>query len=290
MTEATIGVIGGSGLYQMPGLSDIRTVEVDTPFGAPSDHYVIGTLEGRRVAFLPRHGRGHRYSPSEINFRANVMGFRMLGVEWLISVSAVGSMKEQIRPGDMVVPDQFFDRTRSRPSSFFGGGCVGHIAFGDPVCPVLFGILVDSCLQAGATVHRGGTYLCMEGPQFSTRAESFIYRQWGVDVIGMTNLPEAKLAREAELHYATLAMSTDYDCWHDSHADVTVEQILKILMENVRKAQEIIRRAVALIPPPGGECGCAQALATAVITDPAVIPPETKERLRPLLGKYWDKT
>ncbi len=288
MEQAVIGIIGGSGLYGMEDLTDVREARVDTPFGPPSDAIVTGTLHGRRLAFLPRHGRGHRIGPSEINYRANIMALKMLGVRWIMSVSAVGSMREEIVPGHMVVPDQFFDRTVGRPSTFFGGGIVGHVMLADPVCPALAGRLADACDKTGATVHRGGTYLCMEGPQFSTRAESRIYRQWGVDVIGMTNLPEAKLAREAEIHYATLAMATDYDCWHQTEEDVTIEAVLRVMAENVRKAQAIIRATVDALPEESS-CGCADALATAVITAPEAIPPEARERLRPILGRYWDR-
>ncbi len=287
MEQAVIGIIGGSGLYGMEDLTDVREARVDTPFGPPSDAIVTGTLHARRLAFLPRHGRGHRIGPSEINYRANIMALKMLGVRWIMSVSAVGSMREEIVPGHMVVPDQFFDRTVGRPSTFFGGGIVGHVMLADPVCPALAGRLADACDKTGATVHRGGTYLCMEGPQFSTRAESRIYRQWGVDVIGMTNLPEAKLAREAEIHYATLAMATDYDCWHQTEEDVTIEAVLRVMAENVRKAQAIIRATVDALPEESS-CGCADALATAVITAPEAIPAEARERLRPILGRYWD--
>ncbi len=288
MEQAVIGIIGGSGLYGMEDLTDVSEARVDTPFGQPSDAIVTGTLHGRRLAFLPRHGRGHRIGPSEINYRANIMALKMLGVRWIMSVSAVGSMRGEIVPGHMVVPDQFFDRTVGRPSTFFGGGIVGHVMLADPVCPALAGCLADACDKTGATVHRGGTYLCMEGPQFSTRAESRIYRQWGVDVIGMTNLPEAKLAREAEIHYATLAMATDYDCWHQTEEDVTIEAVLRVMAENVRKAQAIIRATVDALPAESS-CGCADALATAVITAPEAIPPEARERLRPILGRYWDR-
>jgi len=286
MSEATIGVLGGSGLYNMEGLTDMVTVEVDTPFGKPSDQFIIGTLEGKRVAFLPRHGRGHRISPSELNFRGNIMAMKMLGVKWIICVSAVGSMREEIVPGHMVVPDQFFDRTKGRPSTFFSDGIVGHITFADPVCPDLSDFLVEACRKTGSTVHQGGTYICIEGPQFSTRAESNIYRQWGVDIIGMTNIPEAKLAREAEVCYATLAMATDYDCWHESEEDVTVEQIIRILLENVKRAQAIIKEAVKLIPDERS-CRCREALKDAVITDRSAVSEEARQRLMPILGKYW---
>jgi 5'-methylthioadenosine phosphorylase len=289
MSEAKIGVFGGSGLYNMEGLSDIETVEMNTPFGKPSDRFIIGTLEGKRVAFLPRHGRGHRISPSELNFRGNIMAMKMLGVEWIICVSAVGSMKEEIAPGHMVIPDQFFDRTKGRNNTFFSDGIVGHITFADPVCPELSDLLAESCRKTGNTVHVGGTYICIEGPQFSTRAESNIYRQWGVDIIGMTNIPEAKLAREAEICYATLAMATDYDCWHESEEDVTVEQIIRILLENVKQAQAIIRETVRMIPDER-PCGCPQALKDAVITDRSVVTEEARQRLAPILEKYWGRT
>lgn len=288
MSRAGIGVIGGSGLYKMDKLADVEKVSLDTPFGKPSDEMILGTLEGKRIAFLPRHGRGHRISPSELNFRANIMAMKMLGVEWIISISAVGSMKEEIKPGDMVVPDQFFDRTKGRPSTFFSDGVVGHLTFADPVCPVLSKLLAEASERAGAVVHRGGTYICIEGPQFSTRAESRIYRQWGVDVIGMTNIPEAKLAREAEIHYATLAMATDYDCWHESEEDVTIEAIIRIIMENVKKAQAIINETVAAIPAETS-CSCPNSLENAVITDRSLIPVEARQRLWPILGKYWGK-
>jgi len=288
MSEVKIGVIGGSGLYEMEGLKEVESVEVDTPFGSPSDAYILGSLEGVRVAFLPRHGRGHRILPSELNFRANIYGFKKLGVEWLLSVSAVGSMREDIKPLDIVVPDQFFDRTKSRISTFFGEGFVGHIAFADPVCPVLSNILYQAGVEAGATLHPGGTYLCIEGPQFSTRAESRIYRQWGVDVIGMTNIPEAKLAREAEICYATLALVTDYDCWHETEEDVTAEAIIANLLKNVGMAKKIIRGAVPKIPRER-TCPCATALKDALITQPHLVPSETLQKLGLLIGKYLSK-
>jgi 5'-methylthioadenosine phosphorylase len=240
MQKGKIGVIGGSGLYAMSRLENVQEVQVETPFGAPSDTYITGTLQGRDMVFLPRHGRGHRIAPSALNFRANIYGLKELGVEWVLSVSAVGSMREDIHPGDLVLPDQFFDRTRSRVSTFFDRDVVVHVAFADPVCSVLARALHEAATQTSATVHLGGTYLCIEGPQFSTRAESNIYRQWGVDVIGMTNLPEARLAREAELCYATLALATDYDCWHESASDVDIEAILALLHRNVELAQEVI--------------------------------------------------
>lgn len=280
-----IGVIGGSGLYAMEGLEDVREVQVETPFGAPSDAYILGTLQGRELVFLPRHGRGHRIPPSALNFRANIYGLKALGVEWVISVSAVGSMREEIRPGDLVVPDQFFDRTRTRVSTFFDQDVVAHVAFADPVCPVVAEVLRHAAEATEATVHAGGTYLCIEGPQFSTRAESQIYRHWGVDVIGMTNLPEARLAREAELCYATLALATDYDCWHESADDVDIESILAVLQRNVQVAQEIISRSV---PRLRGErvCVCRTALQQALITAPEMIPASARERLGLLINPY----
>ncbi|GAK60335.1 5'-methylthioadenosine phosphorylase [Candidatus Vecturithrix granuli] len=285
MAEVKIGVIGGSGLYNMEALTDIEHIKVSTPFGDPSDDYIVGTLEGVRVAFLPRHGHGHRISPSELNFRANIYGFKTFGVEHIISVSAVGSLKEHIHPLDVVVPDQFFDRTRERVSTFFGHGLVAHIAFADPVCPNLSELIYQAAVGQGATVHKGGTYLCMEGPAFSTRGESNVYRQWGMDIIGMTNLQEAKLAREAEICYATMAMVTDYDCWHEEEEDVTVEAIIQNLMKNAELAKKVIR---SVIPNISGErtCICANALQYALITDRKSIPEETKQRLDLLVGKY----
>ncbi|MBI2876381.1 MAG: S-methyl-5'-thioadenosine phosphorylase [Candidatus Tectomicrobia bacterium] len=280
-----VGVIGGSGLYEMKGLQGVRTVKVETPFGDPSDEYIQGTLEGVEMIFLPRHGRGHRISPSELNFRANIYGMKTLGVEWIISVSAVGSMKEHLAPGHLVIPDQFYDHTKQRISTFFREGIVAHVAFADPVCPQLSAFLAEAAGNAGATFHRGGTYLCMEGPQFSTRAESQIYRQWGVDVIGMTNATEAKLAREAELCYATLALVTDYDCWHEHAADVTVEMIIETLNRNVAMAQEIIRQAVRLVPQERN-CPCADALKDAILTAREKIPPQARRDLEPIIGKY----
>ncbi len=285
MSQVQIGVIGGSGLYNMEALTDIERMQVNTPFGDPSDDYIVGMLEGVRVAFLPRHGQGHRISPSELNFRANIYGFKQLGVEYILSVSAVGSLKDHIHPLDVVVPDQFFDRTRERRSTFFGHGIVAHIAFADPVCPVLSELIYQAAVDQGATVHKGGTYLCMEGPAFSTRAESKVYRQWGMDIIGMTNLQEAKLAREAEICYATMAMVTDYDCWHEEEADVTVEAIIQNLMKNAELAQKVI---CAVVPKISGKrtCICANALQYALITDRKSIPEETKQQLDLLVGKY----
>lgn len=285
MADKVIGVIGGSGLYEIEGLTDVKEVKVDTPFGDPSDEYITGTLEGVKMVFLPRHGRGHRRLPSEVNYRANIYGMKKLGVDWIISVSAVGSMKETIEPGHIVVVDQFFDRTKGRPSTFFGDGIVGHIEFADPVCPSLSDILYTAAIKSGATVHKGGTYICIEGPQFSTRAESAIYRSWGVDVIGMTNIPEAKLAREAEICYATIALATDYDCWHVTEESVTVEMIIETLKANVKMAKEIIKKAVPAVEPARG-CRCPEAMKFAVITDKSVIPDKTKEDLSLLIGKY----
>jgi 5'-methylthioadenosine phosphorylase len=289
MSEVKIGVIGGSGLYGMEGLTDIESVAVETPFGSPSDEYLLGSLDGVRVAFLPRHGRGHRILPSELNFRANIYGFKKLGIEWLISISAVGSMREDRKPLDIVIPDQFFDRTKNRPSTFFGDGFVGHIAFADPVCPVLSDILYKAGGEAETTIYKGGTYICIEGPQFSTRAESRIYRQWGVDIIGMTNIPEAKLAREAELCYATVALVTDYDCWHETEADVTADYIIANLIKNVETAKKIIKGAVPKIPKERTTCHCASALKEALITSPNLVPSETLQKLGLLIGKYLNK-
>jgi 5'-methylthioadenosine phosphorylase len=280
-----IGIIGGSGLYEMEGLTHLREERVPTPFGDPSDAYMLGRLEGRPVAFLARHGRGHRLLPSELNFRANIYGFKTLGVQWIISASAVGSMREEIRPADIVVPDQFFDRTKARASTFFGDGLVAHVSFADPVCPQLSDHLSRVGREAGATVHRGGTYLCIEGPQFSTRAESRIYRGWGVDVIGMTNLQEAKLSREAEICYATMALVTDYDVWHATEGDVSVEKVVAILHKNVATAKAIIRRVLPLIQG-DRSCVCAHALKDAIITAPDAIADAAKQRLWPLVGKY----
>ena len=288
MAQAEIGIIGGSGLYSMPGLTDARAFPVDTPFGTPSEAYVLGTLEGRRVAFLARHGRGHHILPSELNFRANIHGFKQLGVERILSISAVGSLKEEHRPLDFVIPDQFFDRTSKRVSTFFGDGIVVHVSFADPVCPEVSGVLEAACRQAGVNAKRGGTYVCMEGPQFSTKAESNVYRSWGMDIIGMTNLQEAKLAREAELCYATLAMVTDYDCWHPAHESVTVEQVVANLQKNAENAAKVVRHAVAGMPKARG-CKCGQALATAILTEREKIPPHTRQQLSLLLDKYLGK-
>jgi 5'-methylthioadenosine phosphorylase len=281
----TLGVIGGSGLYQMEGLEDGEWIKVETPFGDPSDAYFVGKLAGARLAFLPRHGRGHRILPSELNFRANIFGMKKLGVERIISVSAVGSLKEEIVPGHIVVPDQFIDRTRGRTSTFFGRGIVAHVSFADPVCAELSRTLVSVGKEVGAEVHAGGTYLCMEGPQFSTRAESFLYRNWGADVIGMTNLQEAKLAREAEICFATLALATDYDCWNTEAGDVVIEEVLAILSRTTATAQNIIRGAINKLSP-SRACPCAHALKAAIITDRSLIPKQTKKDLDLIAGKY----
>jgi len=282
---ATIGIIGGSGLYDMAELTDREEQRITTPFGEPSGPYVVATLRGRRVAFLARHGAGHRLLPSELNFRANIYGFKVLGVERILSASAVGSLKEEYRPLDIVVPDQFFDRTRGRISTFFGRGLVAHVAFAHPVCGELTKLAADSVEAVGAMVHRGGTYVNMEGPQFSTMAESKLYRSWGMDVIGMTNLQEAKLAREAEICYATLALVTDYDCWHPDHDSVTVDLIIANLMQNAETAQKTIAEAVSRLSEQR-TCGCKDALATAIITRPEHVPEHTKRELEPIIGKY----
>ena len=280
-----IGIIGGSGLYDMAELTDREEKTIATPFGEPSGPYVLGTLREKRVAFLARHGAGHRILPSELNFRANIYGFKVLGVERLLSASAVGSLKHEYRPLDILVPDQFFDRTNGRISTFFGRGLVGHVAFAHPFCGELSAIAAASAAAVGATVHRGGTYVNMEGPQFSTLAESRLYRSWGMDVIGMTNLQEAKLAREAEICYVTLALITDYDCWHPEHDSVTVDLIIANLMHNAVTAQKTIADAVGRIPG-ARSCPCKDALATAIITRPEFVPEQTKRDLAPLIGKY----
>jgi 5'-methylthioadenosine phosphorylase len=280
-----IGIIGGSGLYDMAELTDREERPIATPFGDPSGPYVVGTLRGKRVAFLARHGAGHRILPSELNFRANIYGFKTLGVERILSASAVGSLKEEYRPLDIVVPDQFFDRTKGRISTFFGRGLVAHVAFAHPVCSVLSQVAADSAEAVGATVHRGGAYVNIEGPQFSTLAESKLYRSWGMDVIGMTNLQEAKLAREAEICYATLALVTDYDCWHPDHDSVSVELIVATLMQNAATAQKTIAEAVGRIQGPR-TCACKDALATAIITRPELVPEQTKRDLQPIIGRY----
>ncbi len=280
-----LGVIGGSGLYEMEGLKNVRQESVRTPFGDPSDVLTVGELEGRTVAFLPRHGRGHRIAPSQVNFRANIYAMKKIGANAVLSISAVGSMKERIRPGDIVIVDQFFDQTRFRANTFFCDGVVGHIAFADPVCPDLSGVVCDAARKVVRRVHRRGTYLCIEGPAFSTRAESNIYRRWGVDVIGMTNMPEAKLAREAELCYATMALATDYDCWHAAEEDVSVEAILDILQRNVENSKQIVRE-VALRLPLSGACRCGDALRHALLTDRRSMPRAASRRLSLLIGKY----
>ena len=285
MPEARLGVIGGSGLYQIEGLTDVEEVRVKTPFGDPSDAIVVGSLGGVRVAFLPRHGRGHRILPTEIPSRANIWALKSLGVERIIAVSAVGSLKENMPPLDLVVPDQIIDRTRSRANSFFGGGIVVHVTFADPFCPVLSQALYQACQGEGVAVHKGGTLVVMEGPLFSTRAESFLYRSWGADIIGMTALPEAKLAREAEICYSTLASVTDYDCWHEVHASVSIEMVISNLKKNVERAKSVLRKLVTAVP---GErdCPCATALKDAIITDPKLIPAKRKQELALLIGKY----
>lgn len=288
MQQAEIGIIGGSGLYTMPGLTNVREERVSTPFGDPSDAFVLGELEGRKVVFLARHGRGHRLLPSELNFRANIYALKSLGVERILSVSAVGSLKEEHKPTDFVIPDQFIDRTFHRQSTFFGEGIVGHVAFGDPVCSTVAKAMVSACQSAGVVGKNGGTYVCMEGPQFSTRAESNLYRSWGADVIGMTNLQEAKLAREAEICYATVAMVTDYDCWREGHDDVTVDQIVAVLHQNAANAAKVVRAAVAAMPTER-KCACASALQYAILTSPEAIPAPTRLKLDLLVGKYLNK-
>jgi 5'-methylthioadenosine phosphorylase len=285
MEQIQIGIIGGSGLYDMADVTDRTEVTLTTPFGEPSGPYVIGTLRGRRVAFLARHGAGHRLSPSELNFRANIFGLKVLGVEYILSASAVGSLREEYKPLDIVIPDQFIDRTRGRVSTFFGRGLVAHVGFAHPFCRILSGIAHESGQQSGATMHRGGTYVCMEGPQFSTLAESKLYRSWGADIIGMTNLQEAKLAREAEICYTTIALVTDYDCWHPEHDSVTVEMVIGNLMQNAKTAQQIIAGAVDQLPYER-TCECASALKFALITRPDAIPADTVRELAPLVAKY----
>jgi 5'-methylthioadenosine phosphorylase len=285
MEQVQIGIIGGSGLYDMAEVTDRTEVPVKTPFGEPSGPYVIGTLRGKRVAFLSRHGAGHRLSPSELNFRANIFGMKLLGVEYILSASAVGSLKQEYKPLDIVIPDQFIDRTRGRVSTFFGRGLVAHVAFAHPFCRILSEVALGSGQAAGATIHKGGTYVCMEGPQFSTLAESKLYRSWGADIIGMTNLQEAKLAREAEICYTTIALVTDYDCWHPDHDSVTVDMIIANLTQNARTAQQIIAGAVDRLPF-DRTCECASALKYALITRPDVIPTETARDLAPIVGKY----
>jgi 5'-methylthioadenosine phosphorylase len=283
---AEIGIIGGSGLYNMPGFEAMEEAAITTPFGAPSDNYVLGTLAGRKVAFLARHGRGHKISPSELNFRANIYGMKSLGVQRIISLSAVGSLKEEHRPLDFVIPDQFFDRTRGRVSTFFGEGLVAHISFADPICPELAGVVAGACESAGVTGKKGGTYLCMEGPAFSTKAESNVYRGWGMDVIGMTNLQEAKLAREAEICYVTVAMVTDYDCWHPGHDAVTVSDIIGYLTKNAENACRVVAQAVSAMPA-DRSCKCGSALAHAILTDRKMVPEATRVKLGILIDKYF---
>ena len=283
--QVRIGIIGGTGLYQMEGFTGVREVAVETPFGKPSDSLMVGELEGRAVAFLPRHGRGHRILPHELNFQANVFAMKTLGVEFLLSVSAVGSLKEEYAPLDVLVPDQFIDRTQQRRSTFFGRGLVAHVAFAHPFCPVLSRRMVEGCGEAGARHHVGGTYVCMEGPQFSTLAESRLYRSWGADVIGMTNLQEAKLAREAEICYATLAMVTDYDCWHPEHDAVTADSVMVVLGKNVATARAVLRGVVKRLPQPR-ECECAHALRSAFLTAPELVPESLKRELAPIVGRY----
>ena len=285
MSETRIGIIGGSGLYDMAELTDREERHVDTPFGAASGPYVLATLRGRRVAFLARHGAGHRLLPGELNFRANIYGFKLLGVEWILSASAVGSLRDDVRPLDIVIPDQFIDRTRGRIGTFFGNGLVAHVGFAHPFCSILGSVAHDAGRAAGASLHRGGTYVCMEGPQFSTLAESNLYRSWGGDVIGMTNLQEAKLAREAEICYTTLALVTDYDCWHPEHDAVTVDMILENLSQNAKMAQAVIANAVERLPV-DRTCECARALAHAILTRPDAVPASVKRDLAPLVGKY----
>lgn len=287
--DSAIGVIGGSGLYEMEGLEEVREVEVPTPFGAPSDALVVGRYAGRRLVFLPRHGRGHRFLPSEVPYRANLWALKSLGVEWVISVSAVGSLEEDSRPGEIVLPDQFIDRTWGRPSTFFGNGLVGHVGMADPICASLQAAIWETRLAVGAPFHRGGAYLCIQGPQFSTRAESFLFRGWGARVIGMTNATEARLAREAELCYATVALVTDYDCWHETEKEVTVEAVLAVLRGNVETAKRIIRET-ALGLPAARSCACAEAARYAILTAPEKVPPETRRALDLLYGKYLGGT
>jgi 5'-methylthioadenosine phosphorylase len=285
MEQVKIGVIGGSGLYNMAELTERRELRIETPFGPPSDNFIIGKLAGKDIAFLARHGRGHRILPSELNFRANIYAMKLLGVERILSASAVGSLKEHLAPLDILLPDQFIDRTRGRISTFFGNGLAAHVTFADPICPDLIGQAHAAAGKAGIRVSKGGTYVCMEGPAFSTKAESNLYRSWGADVIGMTNLQEAKLAREAEICYVTLALITDYDCWHASHESVTVDMIIGNLVQNSRNAQAIIMQTVRDLSE-NRHCGCGEALKNAIITDKSLIPNETKQRLNCIIGKY----
>ncbi len=287
MATAEIGIIGGSGLYNMDGLTGVTEHRIETPFGEPSEVFALGILEGREVAFLARHGKGHRILPSELNFRANIYAMKSLGVTSILSVSAVGSLKEEHKPTDFVIPDQFIDRTFSRNATFFGEGVVGHVAFGDPVCPIVSDVFAQACQEVGVVGKRGGTYICMEGPQFSTRAESNLYRSWGADVIGMTNLQEAKLAREAEISYATLAMVTDYDCWFEGHDAVTIEQVIAVMHQNSGNAQKVVKAAVRLMPTDLSASPAQTAARFAIMTDKAAIPAATKAKLDLLYGKYW---
>ena len=288
MEKVNIGIIGGSGLYQMPELENVREIAVDTPFGPPSDAFIVGELDNVTVAFLPRHGRGHRLTPSELPFRANIYAMKLLGVEYILSVSAVGSLQERYAPTDFVIPEQFFDRTRARAleSTFFGEGIVGHVTFAHPVCDELGDILEASCRKVGVTTHRGGTYLCMEGPAFSTKAESNVYRQWGMDIIGMTNLQEAKLAREAEIAYATLALVTDYDCWHEDHDAVTIDMVVEYLNKNVRNAQLVLRDAVTRVAAKESPNQYRDAIKNAIFTAPDLWPEATAKKLDAIVGKY----
>jgi 5'-methylthioadenosine phosphorylase len=287
VAKAEIGIIGGSGLYDMAGLTDVTEERVETPFGEPSEVFVLGTLEGRKVAFLARHGKGHRILPSELNFKANIYAMKKLGVTSILSVSAVGSLKEEHKPTDFVIPDQFIDRTFDRSATFFGDGVVGHVGFGDPVCPLVSKAFADACAEVGVVGKLGGTYVCMEGPQFSTKAESRLYRSWGADVIGMTNLQEAKLAREAEISYATLAMVTDYDCWFEGHDAVTVEQVIAVMHQNSGNAQKVVKAAVRLMPTDLSASPAQTAAKFAIMTDRTMIPAATKAKLELLYRKYW---
>ncbi|HEV8591670.1 MAG TPA: S-methyl-5'-thioadenosine phosphorylase [Pyrinomonadaceae bacterium] len=291
MEQVKIGIIGGSGLYQMPELQNVREIEVDTPFGRPSDAFIVGELDGVKVAFLPRHARGHKFTPTELPFRANIYAMKLLGVEYILSVSAVGSLQEKYAPTDMVIPNQFFDRTRARAheSTFFGDGIVAHVPMAHPVCDEVGDILEESCKAVGVKTHRGGTYLCMEGPAFSTKAESNVYRQWGMDIIGMTNLQEAKLSREAEIAYATLALVTDYDCWHEGHDSVTIEMVVEYLTKNVRNAQLILKDAVARLAKKETPNQYRDAIKNAIFTAPDHWPAETVKKLEAIIGKYTPK-
>ncbi len=288
MSEIKIGVIGGSGLYGMEDMKVLEERRIDTPFGEPSDAYIIGELEGKQIAFLPRHGRGHRLLPSELNYRANLWGMKSLGVEWIVSVSAVGSLQIQYEPTHIVVPDQFYDRTRHRKDTFWGDGIVGHVSLADPVCPKLSEWVAEGAKEAGATVHQGGTYLCMEGPLFSTRAESNVYRSWGMDIIGMTNLQEAKLAREAEMSYATMAMITDYDCWHEDEADVSGHAVMEVIQANVKMAQEALRHILRKVPT-AERSPYVGILAQSLITEPALVPKKTYDALEIIIGPYMKR-